>query len=867
VQDFIDLIWEQLKNAKYFGSLLDITGELEKLKKKRKESDTLFFDETKWEETEINVLEDIKNNVKNNKEYGEYIEQGMNFAELLIQKYDVVVANPPYIGSADMKKEYKDFVKDNYKGFDKNLYAAFIKRNADFVKRNGFVGMITPQTYMFISSYDKTRNWILEKNQIIDFVHYGLGGVFSEVLVDTSIIIFKKQKEENYESIFYNLVKFERSSKTSKKDALQNAVMELKNGKECKYVHFINQNEFKKIPDSPFVYWISKEIRELFSKYNQLNDYANIVVGLQTGDNDRFLHFWWEVDQKDISQNYEIDRKKWVPYAKGGPYNKWYGNLWWVVNWENDGEEIKELVDINGKQKSRPQNESYYFKEGLNFSQTTSSALSCRYSPKNTIFDVVSSSIFSKNLSPKYYLSIINSKTTNILANVVNPTVHYQVGDLKNISIPDHSKLENITIPANQSDLVNKLNNYKPLTNNQINLETIAKDCINIKKELYSFHIMERDYKNDPLSWAVNKLAENGEVISVKSALKEFFLHKAELETRLLLNEALNDELVFKAYELMPEEQTLENIVSENYVNNSSQDTSSDKGSISAVLEVLESEGIPPGAYPQRELTDKEKEKLRKLYINHRKDRGSGKSKAINGMDFGIVGELSARLRVNPVTIFNEIKKIEYLPEKAVKDVITEHIQALVIEIMRNDNDGIMSLSTDTGEKSLPTMIREKWRDLGLGDTYNELENLLGKTIDDYLFRDFFKDHAKRFMKRPIIWHLVSEKGSFNFFVRHHSWSHDRLLLLKSKYLGEVKRTLDNTLASETDEKKRNELMDELNELEKFDKKIDKLLSSEYDPKVDDGVAKNIAPLQKEEILKTNVLSKKQMNKMLNVKW
>jgi ribosomal protein S3AE len=122
-------------------------------------------------------------------------------------------------------------------------------------------------------------------------------------------------------------------------------------------------------------------------------------------------------------------------------------------------------------------------------------------------------------------------------------------------------------------------------------------------------------------------------------------------------------------------------------------------------------------------------------------------------------------------------------------------------------------------------------------------------------------------MKRPIIWHLVSEKGSFNFFVRHHSWSHDRLLLLKSKYLGEVKRTLDNTLASETDEKKRNELMDELNELEKFDKKIDKLLSSEYDPKVDDGVAKNIAPLQKEEILKTNVLSKKQMNKMLNVKW
>ena len=166
VQDFIDLIWEQLSDASAIGSLLDITGELEKLKEKRKKADVMFFREEDWRETEIRVLEDIKGAVSSNREYGEYIEQGMNFAELLIQKYDVVIANPPYLDSSDMTDEYKKFLKDRFKGFDKNLYAAFIKRCADFTVEGGYVGMITPQTYMFISSYDETRKWILNKNQI-----------------------------------------------------------------------------------------------------------------------------------------------------------------------------------------------------------------------------------------------------------------------------------------------------------------------------------------------------------------------------------------------------------------------------------------------------------------------------------------------------------------------------------------------------------------------------------------------------------------------------------------------------------------------------------------------------------------------------
>lgn len=374
---------------------------------------------------------------------------------------------------------------------------------------------------------------------------------------------------------------------------------------------------------------------------------------------------------------------------------------------------------------------------------------------------------------------------------------------------------------------------------------------------------MERDFKHDPLTWGLKELREEGRPVRVKDALKKFFIHKAELEARLLINEAVNDELVFKLYGLLPEDLTLTDIITRS----GSLTGRTQEGSLHAVLEVLESEGVPVGAYPARELTAKERESLRGLYLKHRHDRGSGKSEAITGMEFGIVEELASALKVSPVTVVEELAKIDALPSEAVKDVLSEHIQALTIEIMREDNDGILSLSTDTAETSLPTRIVKKWRELGIGDTYDELENLLGKKLDEYLLKDFFKDHSKRFMGRPIIWHLVSDRGSVNFLVLHHIWSYDRMLLLRSKYLGDVNRTLENTLATETDERKRAKLMEKMEELERLAISLDELSDGSYLPEIDGGVAKNIAPLQKKGLLKYNPLSTKLVDKMLKVEW
>ncbi|HON28397.1 MAG TPA: BREX-1 system adenine-specific DNA-methyltransferase PglX [Mesotoga infera] len=862
VQDFIDLIWEQLSDASAIGSLLDITGELEKLKEKRKKADVMFFREEDWRETEIRVLEDIKGAVSSNREYGEYIEQGMNFAELLIQKYDVVIANPPYLDSADMTDEYKKFLKDRFKGFDKNLYAAFIKRCADFAVEGGYVGMITPQTYMFISSYDETRKWILNKNQLIDFAHFGLGGVFGEALVDTAVIVLEKAPPNSDECVFFNLVKFERGNAKTKREALKEAVEAISNGKECAYVHLLNQFEFKKIPGYPFVYWISDRIRELFRKYKPLEKFANVVQGLATADNDRFLRFWWEVRQEDISLDYRTDRKKWVPYAKGGPYNKWYGNLWWAINWEDSG---KELKDFSG---SVIRNESYYFREGLTYTLTTSSGPTYRQMPINHIFDVKGSAIFPKTGSDKEFLSVLTSRLFSYMSLSIRPNVDFQVGDLKTIPIPDPSALGSKAISAGEiRDLLGSFAFHSPLsTLNSVTLSSLAQDCIELKKELYCFHVMERDFKHDPLTWGLKELREEGRPVRVKDALKRFFIHKADLEARLLINEAVNDELVFKLYGLLPEDLTLTDIITHSgLLTGRTQDASSVP--YAAVLEVLESEGVPAGAYPARDLNEDERKTLKKLYLKHRHDRGSGKSEAITGMEFGIVEELASALKVSPVTVVEELAKIDALPSEAVKDVLSEHIQALTIEIMREDNDGILSLSTDTAETSLPTRIVKKWRELGIGDTYDELENLLGKKLEEYLLKDFFKDHSKRFMGRPIIWHLVSDKASVNFFVLHHIWCYDRMLLLRSKYLGDVNRTLENTLATETDEKKRERLMEKMEELERLAISLDELSDGSYLPEIDGGVAKNIAPLQKKGLLKHDPLSPKMVAKMLKVEW
>jgi hypothetical protein len=836
---------------------------------------------------------------------GEDYKYTFHAIRLLFGSYDVVITNPPYRDSGTLSENLKKYLSEYYPDSKSDLYAAFIEKCLDLAKDQGYIGMVTMQSFLYISSFEKLRKNILGSNSIVTLTHLGPGAFQSiggEIVNTVMFVIGKNQSRKD--SSFFNVKDLNYEHKID----FMNKYM-----KSNQRHYELNQSRFHLIPGSPFVYWISDNIRNLFTQFKPLQNYVEIVVGLQTSDNDRFLRYWWEVNKEDISQDYKTDYKKWVMYAKGGPFNKWYGNLWWVVNWENEGREIKECFDDSGKLRSRPQNESYYLKEGITYSFVSSFGFSVRHLPFNCIFDVGGSSLFIKNYDIKLFLSLLTSILIKNIMKILNPTVNYQVGDLKNIPIPDS---------------IEKSTKLAPL----------AQANIDIKKSLYSFHLIERDFKNDPLIWGldqVRNLANTKKIIP--EALKAFLVHKANLESQLLLNEAKVDEEVFRLYELLPNEVSLWDVVklslsqgedqniippSEDeekfvplprgewfgegdfdsgnleshpqlkaeekiqghphltsplkgeelkYLNpfkgEEMKNINEEIGRFKAVIEVLESEGVPVGIYPKRELNDQELNELKTLYLTHRHDRGSGKSEAIGGMEFGIVAEVAGKLRVSPQTVVEEIEEIDELPVEAVKDIMTEHIQALVLKIMREDSDGIVPVNAPTREKTLFHRLLEKWNELGIGNDYDWIERYLGTDIQHYLESKFFKDHCQRFMNRPIVYHLVSERRTIGFFVLHHAWNRDRVLLLSSKYCSEAKNTLNNLLASETNPKKRVEIENQLRELAGFTHALLELLQSGYSPTVDLGVSRNCAPLQKKKLLASDVLSSKLMDKMLNAKW
>jgi len=392
---------------------------------------------------------------------------------LLLSEYDVVVTNPPYRDSGTLSEDMKTFLKDYYPDSKSDMYSAFIEKCLDLAAERGFLGMVTMQSFMFISSHEKLRKLLLDSARISSLVHLGPRAFKSIGGEIVNTVMFSIERGNGHLASSFHSVKdldYEEKVRT---------IQETLAGRVPQRAYTLSQSEFKKIPGYPFVYWISDRIRELFRKYKPLEKYALVLLGMRTGNNDRFLRFWWEVRQEDISTDYKIDRKKWVPYAKGGPYNKWYGNLWWLVNWENDGEEIKNDVlqkypYLNGNYQWAIGGESYYFREGLNFSRVTSSDLSLRLLPEGSIFDTDASAVFS-NADNCQILSVLTSLIANHFRFVLNPTASFQVNNLKSIPIPDPSALGSKAIsPDEIQSLLGSLSSRSRLFSSTIHKSPIT---------------------------------------------------------------------------------------------------------------------------------------------------------------------------------------------------------------------------------------------------------------------------------------------------------------------------------------------------------------------------------------------------------
>ena len=358
----------------------------------------------------------------------ENAENTWNFRRLLAQKYTVVCTNPPYLNKYNAK--LKKFVNDYYKDYSGDLFSVFIYRNLLFCQPGGYCGYMTPNVWMFIKSYEKLRSFIIQNKRIDSLIQMAKGAFFKEATVDICTFVLQNMKSDA-PGLYIRLENFKGDM-----DVQRQKVLEALANKDCGYFYETSAQNFTKIPGAPVAYWVSGKFSAAY-KHCTLSKYGNARSGLQTGNNDYFLKFWYEVSSYNIAfgmrskSDYLVSQKKWVPQIKGGDYRKWYGNFDYVVNWSNDGAEIRVC---KSSRLNAMANNDLFFIAGITWSHTTSSVFGARYLPEGFLFNVEAPTFFSDSISNDYVLGFLNSCVSQYYLNAINPTLHYLVGNI--ISLP-----------------------------------------------------------------------------------------------------------------------------------------------------------------------------------------------------------------------------------------------------------------------------------------------------------------------------------------------------------------------------------------------------------------------------------------------
>ncbi len=394
--------------------------------------------------------------------------------QMLLDVYDVVITNPPYHNKYN--PVLKDFLFKQYRNYKGDLYSAFIYRCSHWARPDGYTAMMSPFTWMFISSHEKLRLAVLEHFSISSLVQLEYSG-FDEATVPICTFVLHRQTD-NRMGIYLRLEDFKGPANQPVK------VQEAVNNPAVPYRYVTRSDQFSSIPGSPIAYWASEAIRRAFREGRPLDAIAKPRQGLATADNDRFLRLWHEVELNRIGFGYASakealrSQRKWFPYNKGGAYRKWYGNQDYVVNWANDGQELHDFPAAVIR------NPNYYFLPGITWTDVSSSKFGVRYTPSGFLFDVSGSSIFPEH-NTNYILSFMTSHLSIAFLKVLNPTLHFQVGNIAALPLiidehirpeVDHLAQENIAMAQEDWDDFETSWNFTqhPLVKFRTSLGTLA---------------------------------------------------------------------------------------------------------------------------------------------------------------------------------------------------------------------------------------------------------------------------------------------------------------------------------------------------------------------------------------------------------
>lgn len=415
----VKAFFEQYYNAKTYGSLINIT-----------EREINFIEER---------LEQIANNPVYDLFYGEQHEiakqvlpELIHQTKIMRNEYDVVVMNPPYMGSSKTEKVFSDYLKYNYKNSKTDLFAAFMEVD-HYSKKYGLYAAINQQSWMFLNSYSELRKKLFEQNSIDTMLHLG-ARAFEEVngeVVQTTVFVLRKYKIQDFAGLYFRLVDF--------KTPILKEVEFLKSKNEINFeiIKKYNQDTSNILPGNILGYWISNDVLKIFEKGIPLNKIAKSREGIHTGNTEKYVRYWYEIEQEKFSKeeySYDsIDKNnvKWISYNKGGSFTKWYGNNLNVLAFDrNTRIEMESL-----KAHVRPSQE-LYFLEGITWNLISTNNFGVRCYPKGMLFDVSSHSLFCENEEDYYYFAgLLNSNLVKLILQILNPTMNFSSGVIGKIPI------------------------------------------------------------------------------------------------------------------------------------------------------------------------------------------------------------------------------------------------------------------------------------------------------------------------------------------------------------------------------------------------------------------------------------------------
>lgn len=715
----------------------------------------------------------------------------MEFILALTDSYDAIVMNPPYMPTSK-EPVLKNYAAANYPDSKADLFAVFMDVCTDRLKDGGKYGMINMQSWMFLSSFEALRKKLISEQHIDSLLHLGprtFDELSGEVVQNAAFVITKSTPQRP--GVYHRLID---GKNCAEKESLYLS-------REKAYPG-IEQTKFEKIPGYPIAYWVSDKAISLLNSTKSVSDLAAPRQGFATSDNERFLKFIWEIDKHKRGQI------KWAPCAKGGSFRRWYGNIQYCANWENDGCAMKEYAAYLYKNYTRTiKNIAYYFKQdGCTWSTIASGKPAFRLFTKDCLFETKGSVCFPIDETKNYsLLGYLNSPIVTYFLAIFSPTLDFHEGPV--------GKLPLATISDEKID-------------------TLVKDSVSISKQDWDAHETSWDFQENEL---VRLHKDSGGtfadvLVRYKEHWTEQFMqlhaNEEELNRRFIEIYGLQDELtpdvpLREVTILQQGEISIEN----DYILTDSDGTVFvDENGSTLVMSADE---------PYIEWHD---DVIIKQLISY------------------IVGVWMGRYRLDK-------PGLHIAHPNPTEDELAEYSFSITgIQTLKIDADAIIPVLPadapffDNLRNYVREFVRKVWGDESLTENINFMEKCLGKSLDDFLMKDFWKYHKKMYQNRPIYWEFASKNGAFRALVYAHRMDRYTVEVVRSKYLLPYRSFVEKKIAaldaraaelSTAERKELDRLRKDIAELDEYAQRVEVVAgeSAQRDPvfDLDDGIARNHA--------------------------